>query len=122
MAVAENTTYRGSQFIFGRMTDLNTTTWVASKALDISAFVTAFTANTKPQKETVDLFANDGQQAADITGSAKYDGNIDLNMATGLLLPLVSGVIGGDTQVALAASVWALSTVTEVGDIVKHSN
>lgn len=121
MAIAENTTYRGSKFLLGKMSDLNTGTWVATKALDISAFVTAFTANTKPQKETVELLANDGQQAADITGSAKYDGNIDLNLATGLLMPLVSGVIGSGTQVALSASAWAITTVTAVGDIVLHS-
>jgi len=121
MAVTENTTYRGSKFLLGKMSDLDTGTWVATKALDISAFVTAFTANTKPQKETVELLANDGQQAADITGSAKYDGNIDLNLATGLLMPLVSGVVGAGIQVALTASDWVAETVTEVGDIVKHS-
>ena len=121
MAVEENTTYRGKKILLGKMSDLNTSTWVATKALDISAFVTAFAANTKPQKETVELMANDGQQAPDITGSTKYDGNIDLNLATGLLLPLVSGVVGSGTQVALTASNWVAATVTAVGDIVKHS-
>lgn len=121
MAVTQNTTYRGKKILIGKMTDLNTSTWVASKALDVSAFVTAFTASTKPQKQTVELMANAGQQAADITGSIKFTGNIDFNMATGLLLPLVSGVIGGGTQAALTASVWATATVTAVGDIVKHS-
>jgi hypothetical protein len=121
MAVAENTAYRGTKILIGKMTDLNTSTMVASKALDISAFVTAFTASTKPQKETVELMANAGQQAADITGSIKFSGNLDLNMATGLLLPLVSGVVGSGTQVALTASDWASETVTAVGNIVKHS-
>lgn len=121
MPVAQNTTYRGSKFLLGKMSDLDTGTWVATKALDISAFVTAFTANTKPQKESVELMANDGQQSSDITGSAKYDGNLDLNLATGLLLPLVSGVVGTGTQAALTASDWTATTVTAVGDIVKHS-
>jgi len=121
MAVTENTTYRGKKILLGRMSDLNPTTWIATKALDISAFATAFVANTKPQKETVELMANDGQQAPDITGSTKFDGNLDLNLATGLLLPLVSGVIGSGTQVALTASAWAGGVITSVGDIVKHS-
>ena len=121
MAVAENTVYRGKKILIGKMTDLNTSTWVATKALDISAFVEAFTASTKPQKTAVELMANAGQQAADITGSIKFSGNLDLNMATGLLLPLVSGVVGNGVQTALTAPDWVTGTVTSVGDIVKHS-
>jgi len=102
----------------GRMADLDEGTMVATKAMDISAFVTAFAANTKPQKESTELIANAGQQSADITGSAKFDGNIDLNLATALLLPLVNGVIGSAAQIPLDSSDWATATVTTVGTIV----
>ena len=121
MLVAENTQYRGTQILIGKMSDLNTSTWVASKAWDISAFATTFTASTKPQKESVELMANAGQQAADITGNSKFTGTLDINLATGLLLPLVSGTIGSSTQAALTASLWTTATVTAVGDIVKLS-
>jgi len=120
-APEENTIYRGKKILIGKMSDLNTSTWIATAALDISKFVTAFTANTKPQKETVELINNDGQQASDITGSTKFDGNLDLNLATGLLMPLISAVYGGGTQVPLAPAVWVTATVTQVGDIVEHS-
>lgn len=122
MPITENTTYRGQKFLIGRMSDLNTTTMVASKAYDISLFVTNYNANTKPQKEARNPIANAGQQASDNTGSAKFDGTIDFDMATGLASLLIDGVIGTGTQVALAASTWATTTVTAVGDIVKHSN
>ena len=101
------------------MSDLNTSTWVASKAWDISAFVTKFTASTKPQKESVELMANAGQQAADITGSIKFTGTLDINLATGLLLPLVNGTIGSSAQAALTAPLWATGAVTAAGNIVK---
>jgi hypothetical protein len=122
MSVAQNTQYRGKKILLGKMSDLNTTTWVASKAWDISDFVGTFKADTKPQKTTVSRIANAGQQSADITGSAKFTGSIDIDMATSLLLPLVSGVIGKGTQTALTAPTWVTATVTAVGDIVKHSS
>lgn len=121
MTIAENTQYRGKQILIGRMNDLNTTTRVASKAIDVSRFVTAFTVDDKPQKETVDLIANGGQQAADIVGSRKYSGNLDINVATGLLIALVSGTYGSATQTATTASVWALSTLTVKDEVKKLS-
>lgn len=121
MSVAENTQYRGKQILIGRMNDLNTTTRVATKAIDVSRFVTAFTVDDKPQKETVDLIANGGQQASDIVGSRKYSGNLDINVATGLLVALVSGTYGSATQTATTAGTWAASIVTVKDEVKKLS-
>lgn len=110
MAVAENTTYRGKKFLIGRMQDLNTGTRTASKAIDISKFVTNFTVDDKFQKETVELLANNGQQASDIVGSRKYSGTLDINVSTGVLIALVSGVIGNATQIATVGTAWAGTT------------
>ena len=113
MAVAENTTYRGKQFLIGRMQDLNLISREASKAIDISGFTTSFSVEDKPQKETVELMANNGQQASDITGSRKYSGTLDLNMSAEILIALVSGVIGADTQVALTPPAYAAQAITK---------
>ena len=121
MAVDKNTTYRGKKILLGLMSNLNLSTMEASKALDISAFVTNFNASTKQQTESVSLMANDGQQSADNIGSSKFEGTLDLNLATGLLSTLVGGVIGSSTQSALTADAWAADVVTAVGDIVKLS-
>ena len=121
MAVEENTTFRGTRILMGRMQDLNVSTRVATAAIDISKFVTNFVVEDKPQKETVELLANGGQQASDVTGSRKYSGTLDINLATGLLVPLISGVIGKDTQVALVAPAWVLTTATLKGEVVLHS-
>jgi hypothetical protein len=121
MPILENTTYRGKQFLIGRMADLNPITREASKAIDVSKFVTGMSIDDKPQKETVELLANNGQQASDVTGSRKYSGTLDINLATGLLVPLVSGVIGADTQVALVAPAWATATAVLKDEVVLHS-
>lgn len=113
--------YRGKKILIGFMSDLNTTTMVAAKAIDMSAFVTAFSASTKQQTEAVVGIANDGQQSADNVGSAKFEGSLDINLAASLLFPLVSATIGSSTQSALSATAWAADVVTEVGDIVSIS-
>ncbi len=121
MAVDKNTTYRGKKILLGLMSNLNLTNMEATKALDISAFVTNFNASTKQQTETVSLMANDGQQSADIIGSSKFEGTLELNLATGLLSTLVGGVIGSSAQSDLTADAWAADVVTAVGDIVQLS-
>jgi len=119
MAVDKNTTYRGKKILLGLMSNLNLSTMEASKALDISAFVTNFNASTKQQTESVSLMANDGQQSADNIGSSKFEGTLDLNLATGLLSTLVGGVIGsGDTPTDLDADAWSAGVDTAVGKIV----
>ena len=121
MAVAQNTSYRGTQFLIGRMQDLDTGTMVATKAIDISKFVTNFNIDDKPQKESVELMANNGQQASDITGSRKYSGTLDINLAAGLLMPLISGTYGGSVQAALTASAWGATTVVVKDEVLLHS-
>lgn len=118
----ENTQYRGKKILIGRMGDLNLTTMTATKAYDISAFNTNFVSSTKPQKESIDLANNAGQQSADITGSAKFTGTLDMQMPASLAIMLISGVIGTGTQTALTAPIWATGAITAVGNIVKHSN
>lgn len=118
----ENTQYRGKGIIIGRMADLNTTTMVATKALNISGFVSAFSADTKPRTESFEAIGNAGQQSADYQTTPKFTGTIDFSLATGLLFTLISGVMGKGTQTPLTASAWTATTVTLVGDIVKHSN
>jgi len=122
MAVAQNTTYRGKQILIGRMDDLNQSTRVATKAIDISAFATTLTITDTPQTETVELMANGGQQAADITGSRKYSGTLDVNLATGIMIALVSANIGADDQIALVADAYTASpAVTLKDEVILHS-
>lgn len=114
----ENTSYRGSQVLIGWQSDLSGNT--LSKAVDISAFVTALTVTETPQTKDIMPVSNNGQQSATITGSTKVNGNISMSTPRALLSMLIRGTMGRPTtSQALTADTWASTTVTLKGDVVK---
>lgn len=122
MPVAEDTSYRGKQLLVGRMSDLTANT--LSKAIDISAFASEISIMDKPQKKTVEVVNNNGQQSSDITGSTKYEGTVVIHNARGLSAMLMAAVYGKkETPVfaPLSAPAWATTTAHLKGDIVQLS-
>ena len=114
----QNTSYRGKQVLIGWQSDLSGNT--LSKAVDISAFVTALTVTETPQTKDIMPMSNGGQQSATITGSTKVNGSINMSTPRALLAMLVRGIMGKPTtSKALTAPSWVTTTVTLKGDIVK---
>ena len=104
----QNTSYRGKQVLIGWQSDLSGNT--LSKAVDISAFVTALTVTETPQTKDIMPVSNNGQQSATITGSTKVNGNISMSTSRALLSMLIRGTMGKPTtSQALTADTWALS-------------
>lgn len=121
MAVAENTTYRGSQILIGLMNDDGTLP-ATPKALDISKFCTSgIVMNDNRESKEYMPVVNAGRQASTIYGAKKPGGTLELELGTQLLPLLISGVIGDFTTAAKVVSAWTATTVTAVGDIVQHS-
>ena len=113
MSVAQNTTYRGRQILIGLQSDLVGDT--LAKAIDISAFVDTITVTDTPQSKEVMPMANNGQQAATITGSTKVTGNMNFTGTPRPLLSLLArGVYGKpETSQVATADTWATSTAVD---------